>query len=167
MNETKFEIKQHLTPIVVRKSNTLKFWSCLNWSSDDWISKCSMIKFLFRLHFKKTKSESVIWENEAIDTIVSNLKDYLDWKKDKMKDDNPFRFYSTHDVWAYTSYNHLSKLSGSEQLISSINWSKLDFGSNLGKDGKDTTFWLGCNGASTPCHYDSYGYNLVAQIKGK
>lgn len=34
-------------------------------------------------------------------------------------------------------------------------------------DGHDSTLWVGSKGASTPCHYDSYGFNLVAQIQGR
>lgn len=33
--------------------------------------------------------------------------------------------------------------------------------------GKDSTFWLGSDGANTPCHFDSYGCNLIAQITGR
>lgn len=32
---------------------------------------------------------------------------------------------------------------------------------------KDSTIWVGNNGAHTPCHIDTYGYNLVAQIYGR
>jgi len=156
-----------LTPIVIRKSDTLKHWKFLKWSIEEWKVKCNKIKFLFRLHPRETNSDSIDWENEAIDKFDATLEQYFDWKQNTMKDDNPFKPYPPQHFWAYTGYNHLSKLSGSEELITSINWSKLGFGSNLGNDGKETTFWLGCKDATTPCHYDSYGYNLVAQIKGK
>lgn len=31
----------------------------------------------------------------------------------------------------------------------------------------DATFWLSSQGANTPCHYDSYGCNIVVQVFGK
>ena len=36
-----------------------------------------------------------------------------------------------------------------------------------GRDGTQSTFWLGSRGAYTVCHYDTYGCNLVAQIYGR
>ena len=35
-----------------------------------------------------------------------------------------------------------------------------------GRDGGDSTLWIGTAGAGTPCHQDSYGYNLVVQLHG-
>ncbi|XP_023339562.1 HSPB1-associated protein 1 isoform X2 [Eurytemora carolleeae] len=34
------------------------------------------------------------------------------------------------------------------------------------RDGMDSTLWIGSQGAHTPCHQDSYGYNLVCQLVG-
>ncbi|XP_060081993.1 uncharacterized protein LOC132561282 isoform X2 [Ylistrum balloti] len=36
-----------------------------------------------------------------------------------------------------------------------------------GRDGTVSTMWLGSENAYTNCHYDAYGYNLVAQIYGR
>lgn len=33
--------------------------------------------------------------------------------------------------------------------------------------GRESTLWIGNVGAHTPCHMDSYGYNLVAQLYGR
>lgn len=33
--------------------------------------------------------------------------------------------------------------------------------------GKDSTIWIGTEGAHTSCHKDSYGCNLIAQIYGR
>ena len=48
--------------------------------------------------------------------------------------------------------------------MSHVDWSSFGF---TGRDGKDSTFWMGSRGAYTPCHYDTYGCNLVAQLYGK
>lgn len=32
---------------------------------------------------------------------------------------------------------------------------------------EDFTFWLGSRGAHTPCHYDTYGCNVVVQVYGR
>lgn len=45
-----------------------------------------------------------------------------------------------------------------------MDWKPLGF---EGRSGKDSTFWIGSSGAYTPCHFDTYGSNLVAQICGR
>uniref|UniRef100_A0ACB8G1M8 HSPB1-associated protein 1 n=1 Tax=Sphaerodactylus townsendi TaxID=933632 RepID=A0ACB8G1M8_9SAUR len=45
-----------------------------------------------------------------------------------------------------------------------VRWS--DFGFS-GRDGKESTLWVGSSGANTPCHLDSYGCNLVLQVQGR
>ena len=49
-------------------------------------------------------------------------------------------------------------------LLQAVDWSV--FGLE-GRDGNQSTIWIGSDGASTPCHMDTYGCNLVAQIYGK
>jgi len=43
-------------------------------------------------------------------------------------------------------------------------WGKLGFPE---VSGDQSTIWIGSEGTSTPCHLDTYGCNLVAQINGK
>lgn len=49
-------------------------------------------------------------------------------------------------------------------LIKCIDWS--GFGFNK-RNAQESTLWIGSSQAYTPCHFDSYGYNLVAQIFGR
>jgi len=49
-------------------------------------------------------------------------------------------------------------------VIQMVKWSAFGFD---GRDGTQSTFWLGSQGAYTVCHYDTYGCNLVAQIYGR
>lgn len=49
-------------------------------------------------------------------------------------------------------------------LLQDVLWS--DFG-YPGRDGQESTIWIGTNGANTPCHQDTYGFNLVFQIQGR
>ena len=44
-----------------------------------------------------------------------------------------------------------------------VDWSPFGF---TGRDGTQSTFWLGTAGSNTVGHYDTYGCNLVAQIHG-
>lgn len=45
-----------------------------------------------------------------------------------------------------------------------IDWSQMGM---KGRNGNQSTLWIGSEGAHTPCHYDTYGINFVAQIRGK
>merc|ERR1719391_1451811 len=47
--------------------------------------------------------------------------------------------------------------------LAEFSWDGLGY---PGRAGKDSTLWIGTQGAYTPCHQDSYGYNLVAQLYG-
>nr|CAD2195871.1 unnamed protein product [Meloidogyne enterolobii] len=74
---------------------------------------------------------------------------------------------STH--WAYLDYRDILELLD-EENASLVDWSKLNIfppssSSDL-ENWKDSTIWIGTPGAYTPCHYDTYGFNLHAQICG-
>lgn len=49
-------------------------------------------------------------------------------------------------------------------VLQDVKWS--DFGFE-GRNGRESTLWIGTEGANTPCHLDSYGYNLVLQVQGR
>jgi len=48
--------------------------------------------------------------------------------------------------------------------VQMVDWSVFGFN---GRDGAQSTFWLGSQGAHSVCHYDTYGCNLVAQLHGR
>lgn len=61
--------------------------------------------------------------------------------------------------WASHSYKDIE--SWPSTLRDSIDFTQLGF------DGThDILFWLGTRGANTPCHYDTYGFNIVVQVFG-
>lgn len=49
-------------------------------------------------------------------------------------------------------------------FLTAVDWGVFGFD---GRDGRQSTIWISSDGASTPCHMDTYGCNLVAQIYGK
>lgn len=63
------------------------------------------------------------------------------------------------DRWASHSYKDIN--SWPAELRDGINFNQLGF-----DDAKDILFWLGSRGANTPCHYDTYGFNIVVQVFG-
>lgn len=61
--------------------------------------------------------------------------------------------------WASHSYKDID--TWPVELRDSIDFTQLGF-----DDAQDILFWLGTRGANTPCHYDTYGFNIVVQIFG-
>ena len=49
-------------------------------------------------------------------------------------------------------------------LRQSVDWDCFGFPQ---RTGDESTIWIGSDKASTPCHIDTYGCNLVAQIYGR
>ncbi|XP_067938228.1 HSPB1-associated protein 1 homolog isoform X2 [Watersipora subatra] len=75
--------------------------------------------------------------------------------------DNPLREF----IWAYADYKYMKEIFHSvPELLADVDWSTFGF---TDRDGRASTFWMGSKGAYTPCHYDTYGCNLVAQLYGK
>lgn len=67
---------------------------------------------------------------------------------------------SFNDRWYSHSYRDI--ISWPESLKKSISFAKFGF-----ENAEDIIFWLGSKGANTPCHYDTYGFNIVVQIFGR
>ncbi|CAL7950037.1 unnamed protein product [Xylocopa violacea] len=66
--------------------------------------------------------------------------------------------------WYYFDYKYMQEwFKDKPEILNSVNWKR--FGIN--KTGDDSTLWIGSKGAHTNCHQDSYGCNLVAQIRGR
>lgn len=73
--------------------------------------------------------------------------------------------FNDHDKFYYAAYNYLNTLEQcSEDMLRGVDW---DWTGLKGLSAEDSTFWMGSAGSFTPCHRDSYGYNLHAQITGK
>lgn len=82
-------------------------------------------------------------------------------KKAKPNSPNPLMTFPRSQYWLYADYKYMSQLCS--DLVGAIDWSVLGF---EGRDGTQSTLWVGSEEASTPCHYDTYGCNLVAQLSG-
>ena len=78
---------------------------------------------------------------------------------------NPLMDYSKTNYWIYADYEYMVHLCKDlPDMLSSVDWSVIGFDA---RDGKDSTLWIGSEGAHTPCHFDTYGCNFVAQLFGK
>lgn len=154
-------------PFVIA-SQSLSSWPSFHWTLTDWSRICQQTLFPFRVH----RRDSVdFWENEAIARFDTYLKYYNQWRTSDVcncDDENPFKKYPKSEFWVYSSYNHMKeRLAEIPEVIQSVNWTQCGLGSRLDSDAKNSTLWIGSEGAFTPCHQDSYGYNFVAQLSGK
>ena len=66
------------------------------------------------------------------------------------------------DSWAYFDYKYMST-EMHDAFLPLFSWEKFGFPD---RDGSDSTLWVGTEGAHTPCHQDTYGENLIAQLVG-
>lgn len=165
-----------VNPQLIRNNQPLCFrglakqWTCASWSIDDWKQKCDGIKFEFRID--KRDSTEIQWENEPEDLVEATIAQFHDWINDTCANSNPFKKYLKSDYWSYSSYNYMNEKFNSDDhadILRAVDWwslferdhkrPKVDF--------SDSTLWIGTNGAATPCHQDTYGYNLVAQLVGR
>ncbi|XP_074603526.1 HSPB1-associated protein 1-like isoform X2 [Brevipalpus obovatus] len=144
-------------------------WSCCQWDLQTWVDKLNGTLFTFRLHPNNPADDSVAWENESAAKYELSLHQFIEWRSGNIPStsDNPLKNVPQNEFWAYSSYNHLAKIkSPPSELSSCLKWSDLGFGNKLG-DASNSTLWIGTKKASTPCHFDTYAYNLVVQIRGK
>lgn len=65
-----------------------------------------------------------------------------------------------HSKWA--AYQYVRAHEVSESCIKGIDFNLFGFTEHQ----KDFSLWLGSQNANTPCHYDTYGVNIVVQIYG-
>lgn len=91
------------------------------------------------------------------------------WEKDhrvkNMRMTDFLRDYAdttNRDEWASFSYRNLGDMPS--ECTRGIGLDRLGLERNATED---FTFWLGSRGAHTPCHYDTYGCNVVVQVYGR
>ncbi len=78
---------------------------------------------------------------------------------------NPLLRYPRPQHWIYADYKYMHELCGDRpDLLSAVDWNVFGF---EGRGGKESTLWVGSEGACTPCHYDTYGCNLIGQLWGR
>ncbi|CAH1398166.1 unnamed protein product [Nezara viridula] len=129
-------------------------WNILNWSVDEWnyFLNDSSVKYPFRVGSRLCSLEPQ-WERSC---EIANMT-FSDFFK-KFNEENNLK------NWWYFDYKHIEEwLSGKADKMD-INWK--DFG-HPEITAKGSTLWIGTKGAHTPCHVDTYGCNLVAQLYGK
>ncbi|NXU74490.1 HBAP1 protein, partial [Oreotrochilus melanogaster] len=98
--------------------------------------------------------------------VKATLDEFLAWSCGQPSClSGPFHCYEYSKYWAYADYKYIARIfEDKPEIFKDVRWSDFGF---PGRTGKDSTLWIGSEGANTPCHLDSYGCNLVLQVQGR
>ncbi|KAL0600309.1 HSPB1-associated protein 1, partial [Plecturocebus cupreus] len=139
----------------------------------DWPARYWNAKYLSEvLHGKRIrfrmgmKSTNTVPQFETTCSYVeATLEEFLTWNCDQSSNSGPFRDYDHSKFWAYADYKYfVSLFEDKTDIFQDVKWSDFGF---PGRNGHESTLWIGSLGAHTPCHLDSYGCNLVFQVQGR
>lgn len=131
-----------------------------------------LIRFvlLIRIRSISHSGDRVQFEKDC-DHRTLTMNEFLRWVQGE--DGTTLQEYSRDEYFAYADYMHLPELFGEDKdaavdritpYSKMIDWTPMGM---KGRNGSQSTLWIGSQGAHTPCHYDTYGINFVAQIRGR
>ncbi|XP_040912550.1 HSPB1-associated protein 1 homolog [Toxotes jaculatrix] len=137
-------------------------WPALHWTAEH-LSGCLGEKLIrFRLG-RKEEMNTPLFETQC-SYVEAKLSHFLSWTQSGT-DLGPFSEFPNSEYWAYADYKYIAILFQDQpSMFEDVKWS--DFGFE-GRNGRESTLWIGTEGANTPCHLDSYGCNLVLQVQGR
>ncbi|XP_077484085.1 HSPB1 associated protein 1 isoform X2 [Amblyomma americanum] len=148
-------------PVVFR--HALSSWECSSWTLSDWAVNTRNVPLKFRIGVKRMSGKPQ-WETEG-SQVSATIEQFLRWMSGCSDKQNDLLTVDASHYFAYSSYNYMSQVfKDLSSVLESLDWSSFGF---PGRKGADSTMWLGTEGSHTPCHQDTYGYNLVAQLIGK
>ncbi|TNN12572.1 Ubiquitin thioesterase OTU1 [Schistosoma japonicum] len=134
--------------------------SCQKW---DLCYLSGKIKSALKFRLAKRESAEVQWETSC-PSISATLAEFNDWINGVDDKNNPFSMYPKEFWWAYADYIYMTKSTDFKELIKDLSFQELF--PCLNNNTISPTFWLGSSKAHTICHRDTYGFNIVVQIKG-
>ncbi|GFR74603.1 HSPB1-associated protein 1 [Elysia marginata] len=103
-------------------------------------------------------------ETECVHLEIS-MDDFNAWLRGEAHQPNPLTDFSRSKYCCYIDYKYMRDMfCDNAEVFSHVKWSTLGLPEF---DGSDSTIWIGSEGANTPCHQDTYGFNLVTQIQGR
>ncbi|XP_041969130.1 HSPB1-associated protein 1 [Aricia agestis] len=136
-------------PVVFRQF--ILEWPFCKWDEEKWISVFGEKEIPFRCCKKNLLSNEPCWERQC-----------------QIKNTTFKRFIesiTSKNEWMYFDYKYLHQWFKSDnEIFTKLSWEKFGYPE---KGPSDTTLWVGSEGAHTPAHQDTYGFNVVAQVHGK
>ncbi|KAM4609104.1 HSPB1-associated protein 1 homolog isoform 2-T2 [Polymixia lowei] len=139
-------------------------WPVLHWTLDRLSVLLGDKAIRFRLG-RIDETNTPLFETQC-SYLEAKLAQFVSWASGESGADvGPFSDYLYSEYWAYADYKYIAMLFQDQpSMFEDVMWSGFGF---KGRDGKQSTLWIGTEGANTPCHLDSYGYNLVLQVQGR
>ncbi|XP_021490317.1 HSPB1-associated protein 1 isoform X2 [Meriones unguiculatus] len=118
-----------------------------------------------RFRMGRRSTDTVPQYETACSYVDATLEEFLTWNCDQPCVSGPFKDYDHSKFWAYADYKYFVTLfEDNTDVFQEVMWSDFGF---PGRNGQESTLWIGSLGAHTPCHLDSYGCNLVFQVQGR
>ncbi|KAI5643139.1 cupin-like domain-containing protein [Phthorimaea operculella] len=137
------------TPVIFR--GFVKNWPLCKWDIEAWCAAFGDKEIPFRCMKKNIVSDEPCWERRC-DEKTMTFKKFLDGLQN-------------NEEWMYFDYKYLHQwFNGESEVCKGLSWKQFGYPS---KGASDSTLWVGSSGAHTPCHQDTYGVNIVAQLHGK
>ncbi|KAI5747090.1 hypothetical protein M8J77_010939 [Diaphorina citri] len=135
--------------------NQLKNWEPLSWPLSKWFDLFNIQSSLIFRCGENGCSKEPQWESKC---QYENLtpEQFIEHAE-----------HRSTNKWMYFDYKHLAEWSKADELAENqfeVPWDLVGFPE---QGFNETTLWIGSRGAHTPCHSDTYGYNLVAQVIGR
>ncbi|XP_059132985.1 HSPB1-associated protein 1 isoform X1 [Peromyscus eremicus] len=138
-------------------------WPAQHWTAKHLSEVLQAKQMRFRMGLRSTGT--VPQFETACSYVDATLEEFLTWNCDQSSVPGPFKEYDHSKFWAYADYKYFVNLFGDKtDIFREVMWSDFGF---PGRNGQESTLWIGSLGAHTPCHLDSYGCNLVFQVQGR
>ncbi|XP_074857161.1 HSPB1-associated protein 1 isoform X2 [Carettochelys insculpta] len=139
-------------------------WPVLHWNAKYLSELLDGKTIQFRMGTKE--ADTVPQFETKCSYVEATLEEFLAWTCGQPTCvSGPFSCYDPSKYWAYADYKYIARIfEDKREIFKDIMWSDFGF---PGRNGKESTLWIGSAGANTPCHLDSYGCNLVLQIQGR
>ncbi|XP_067405738.1 HSPB1-associated protein 1 isoform X2 [Emydura macquarii macquarii] len=139
-------------------------WPSLQWNAKYLSKVLDGKRIQFRMGLKK-KDRAPQFETQC-SYVEATLEEFLAWTCEQPTHiSGPFSCFDSSKYWAYADYKYIARIfEDKTEIFKDVMWSDFGF---PGRNGKESTLWIGSAGANTPCHLDSYGCNLVLQIQGR
>ncbi|XP_007098368.1 HSPB1-associated protein 1 isoform X4 [Panthera tigris] len=138
-------------------------WPAQHWTAEHLSEVLHGKQIRFRMGMKRT--DTVPQFETTCGYVEATLEEFLTWNCDRSPLSGPFRDYDHSKFWAYADYKYfVSLFDDKTDIFEGVIWSDFGF---PGRNGRESTLWIGSMGAHTPCHLDSYGCNLVFQVQGR
>ncbi|XP_029968610.1 HSPB1-associated protein 1 homolog [Salarias fasciatus] len=139
-------------------------WPVLRWTAERLARRLPDKLIPFRLGNRRWRN-GPLFETQC-SYAEATLAQFLCWTRGGAGADmGRLSKYPRSQFWAYADYKYIATLLADQpSMFQDVRWSH--FGLE-GRDGRHSTLWVGSEGANTPCHLDSYGWNLVLQVEGR